>query len=64
MIRAGHDKEIVSLTGSKATILADLGETINNATGRGSAMEKMPFDKYAKESAGSEEGGKSEWWFE
>lgn len=64
MMRGGHEKDIVLLTGPKAVTLADLVDTINHVTGRGIAVEQMPFDKYPKESAGNDEGGKSEWWFE
>lgn len=64
MMRGGHKKEIVLLTGAKAVTLADLVEIINYVTGRGIAVEKVPFDKYTRESAENDEGGKSEWWFE
>lgn len=64
MMRGRHEKEIVLLTGPKAVTLATLVETINDVTGRGITVEKMPFDKYTKESAENDEGGKSEWWFE
>lgn len=64
MMRGGHKKEIVLLTGAKAFTLADLVEIINDVTGREIAVEKVPFDKYTRESAENDEGGKSEWWFE
>lgn len=64
MMRSGHEKEIVLLTGPKAVTLAALAETINNVTGKRIAVDKMPFEKYAKKSAENDEGGKSEWWFE
>lgn len=64
MMRGGHEKEIVLLTGPKAVTLAALVETINAVTGRGIAIEEMPFDRYIKGSAENDEGGKSEWWFE
>ena len=64
MMGGGHDREIVLLTGAKAVTLADLVETVNDVTGRGIVVEKMPFNNYTKESAKFDEGGKSEWWFE
>lgn len=64
MMRGGHEKEIVLLTGPKAVTLADLVETINAVTGRRIAVETLPFDKYVKGSAENDEGSKSEWWFE
>lgn len=64
MMRGGHEKEIVLLTGPKAVTLADLVETINTVTGRRIAVETLPFDKYVKGSAENDEGSKSEWWFE
>ena len=64
MMRCGHEKEIVLLTGPKAVTLAALAETINDVTGKRIAVERMPFEKYAKKSAENDEGGKSEWWFE
>ena len=64
MMRAGHEKEIVLLTGPEAVTLADLVQTINYVTGREIAVEKMPYDKYTQASAENDEGGKSEWWFE
>ena len=63
MIEGDYKMEAVLLTGPKAVTLADLVKTINNVTGRKITIERMPFDKYAKESAESDEGGKSEWWF-
>ena len=63
MIVGGYEMEAVLLTGPKAVTLADLVETINDVTGREITIEKMPIDKYAKESAESDEGGKTEWWF-
>ena len=64
MMGSGHEKEVVLLTGPKAISLADLVETINDITGRRIAIDKVPFKRYAKESAENDEGGKSEWWFE
>ncbi len=63
MMKGGHEKEIVLLTGPKTVSLADLVETINDVTGRGVTAEKMPFDNYTKKSAENDEGGKSKWWF-
>ena len=64
MMGNGHEKEVILLTGPKAVTLVDLVETINDVTGRGIAIEKLPLDTYAEESAENDEGGKSEWWFE
>ena len=64
MLGGGHENEIVLLTGPKAVTLANLVQTINDLTGRDIIIETMAFDKYAKESAANDEGGKSEWWFE
>lgn len=64
MMGGGHEREIVLLTGAKAVTLADLVETVNDVTGRGIVVEKMPFNNYTKESAKFDEGCKSEWWFE
>ena len=64
MMEGGHEMEVVLLTGPKAVTLADLVKTINDVTGRDISIEKMPFDKYTKENAANDEGGKSEWWFE
>ena len=64
MMRSGYEKQVVLLTGPKAVTLAELVETINDVTGRTITVEERPFDKYAKESAENDEGGKSEWWFE
>lgn len=64
MMRGGHEKETVLLTGPKAVTLADLVETINDVTSRRISVERLPYDRYAKESAENDEGGKSEWWFE
>lgn len=63
MMRGGHEKETVLLTGPKAVTLADLVETINDVTGREIAVEELPYDRYTTESADNDEGGKSEWWF-
>lgn len=52
MIRGGHERDIVSLTGV---------ETINDVTGRGFAVETMPFDRFAKKVAENDEGGKFQW---
>ena len=64
MMRGGHEKETVLLTGPKAVTLADLVETINGVTDRDIVVVKLPFEKYTKESAENDEGGKSAWWFE
>ena len=64
MMKGGHEKETVLLTGPKAVTLADFVETINGVTDRDIVVVKMPFEKYTKESAENDEGGKSAWWFE
>ena len=64
MMEGGHEKETVLLTGPRAVTLADLVETINDVTGRGIVVERLPSDEYARVSAENDEGGKSEWWFE
>ena len=64
MMRDGHEKETVLLTGSKAVTLADLVETVNDVIDRDIVVVQFPFEKYTKESAKNDEGGKSEWWFE
>ena len=64
MMRSGHENDIVLLTGPTAVTLAALVETINDVTGNNIAVDKTPFEKYAKVSAEHDEGGKSEWWFD
>ena len=54
MIRGGHEKDIVSLTGV---------ETINDVTGRGLAVVTMPLDRFAKKMAESDQGKKLRWRF-
>ena len=64
MMGGGLENQIILLTGPKAVMLADLVGTINDVTGRRITTEEMPLERYAKESAVHDEGGKSEWWFQ
>ena len=64
MMRGGHEKETVLLTGPKAVTLADLVQTVKNVTNRDIIVVKLPFEKYTKESTENAEGGKPEWWFQ
>ena len=64
MMRGGHEKETVLLTGPKAVTLADLVQTIKDVTDRDIVVVELPFEKYTKESTENDEGGKPEWWFQ
>ena len=64
MIEAGHEKEVVWLTGPKPVTFAALVETISDSTGREIKVENVSVDVYVRESAEHDEGSKSERWFQ